>query len=346
MNKELFDALDLLEKEKGLPKDYMIEKIETALVSAVKKQYGANADMRAVLDPEKLDYKVFLRRTVVEGPVEEENKGYEVSAAEVNANRKTRLYQVGDICETELKTKEFRRLSATAAKSVIVQAIREGERKLQQEAYEKKREEIITAVVLKVDPETGNAVLDTGTGHATLLLSEQIPGETYTVGQEIKVFVTEVNKEARGPLVQLSRIHPSLVRRLFELQIPEIAEGTVVIKSIAREAGSHTKIAVASMDESVDPVGSCIGPNHERRDAVARELGGERIDIIRYSDVPEEFVAAALQPATVLSVTMTADNACHVVVDPDHQSLAIGKAGQNVRLAARLTHVKIDIKTE
>jgi N utilization substance protein A len=250
------------------------------------------------------------------------------------------------VVETELKTKEFRRLSAGAAKSVIIQAIREGERNAMQQAYESKREEIITATVSKIDPVNGNVVLETDNGRAVLLKSEQIPGESFYVDQKIKVFVMEVNKETRGPLVTLSRVHPGLVRRMFELEVPEIQDGIVLVKGVAREAGSRTKIAVWSRDEDVDAVGACIGAHGMRIGGIVEELNGEKIDIVKYSETPEEFVAAALAPATVESVTFTAERACRVVVDADQLSLAIGKEGQNARLAARLTGMKIDIKSE
>ena len=215
-----------------------------------------------------------------------------------------------------------------------------------QEAYESKREEIITATVQKVDFETGNIVLDTGAGTALLLKNEQIPGEYYEVGDKIKVFIQEVNKELRGPLVTLSRVHPGLVRRMFELEIPEITDGIVVIKGVSREAGSRTKISVFSRDESVDAVGACIGAHGMRIDSILSELGGEKIDIVKYSETPEEYVTAALAPATVISAEMESERFCRVTVAPDHLSLAIGKEGQNVRLAARLTGIKIDINAE
>ena len=215
-----------------------------------------------------------------------------------------------------------------------------------QEAYESKREEIITATVLKVDFETGNLVLDLGTGRAVLPKSEQIPGEYYQVGDRIKVFIQEVNKELRGPLVTLSRVHPGLVRRMFELEIPEITDGIVVIKGVSREAGSRTKIAVYSRDDSVDAVGACIGSHGMRIDSILSELGGEKIDIVKYSEDPAEYVTAALSPATVLDVEMESERFCRVTVAPEQLSLAIGKEGQNVRLAARLTGIKIDINAE
>ena len=341
MNKEFFVALDLLEKEKGIPKEYMLEKIEAALLSAFKKEFGNSTMMRVAIDPVKEDVKVYLQKEVVE---EVENPQCQISLEDAKAIKKS--YTLGKIVETEVKTKNFRRLSAAAAKSVIIQGIREGERKVMQDAYESKREEIITAQVSKVDPVNGNVVLETGTSHAVLLKGEQIPGETFAVGDRIKVFVMEVNKESRGPLVTLSRSHAGLVRRMFELEIPEIQDGIVLVKGVAREAGSRTKIAVWSREEDVDAVGACICNHGMRISSIVDELRGEKIDIVKYSEVPEEYVAAALAPATVRSVTFTADRACRVIVDEDQLSLAIGKEGQNARLAARLTGMKIDIKAE
>ena len=341
MNTEFFTALELLEKEKGIPQAYMIEKIEAALVSAFKKEYGNNTNVRVHIDPAKKDVRVFQQKEVVEVV---EDPATQISL--VDAKAMSRRNVLGGTVEFELKTKNFRRLSAGAAKSVIIQGIREGEHRAMQEAYESKREEIITATVQKIDYETGNILLDTGTGHATLLRSEQIPGEYYEVGDKIKVFIQEVNKELRGPLVTLSRVHSGLVRRMFELEIPEITDGIVVIKGVSREAGSRTKIAVYSRDESVDAVGACIGAHGMRIDSILSELGGEKIDIINYSEDPAEYVTAALSPATVISAEMESERFCRVVVAPDQLSLAIGKEGQNVRLAARLTGIKIDINAE
>ncbi len=341
MNKEFFAALQLLEKEKGIPQEYMIEKIEAALISAFKKEYGSNTNVRVNIDPVKEDVRVYQQKEVVEVV---EDPGTQISLEDAKAISKRNT--LGKIVEFEVKTKNFRRLSAGAAKSVIIQGIREGEHKAMQEAYESKREEIITATVDKVDYETGAIVLNTGTGRAVLPKSEQIPGEFFEVGDKIKVFIQEVNKELRGPLVTLSRVHPGFVRRMFELEIPEIADGVVVIKGVSREAGSRTKISVYSRDESVDAVGACIGAHGMRIDAILSELCGEKIDIVKYSEVPEEYVSEALSPATVLGVEMDGERFCRVTVAPEQLSLAIGAKGQNVRLAAKLTGIKIDINAE
>ena len=341
MNKELFAALDMLEKEKGISKAYMFEKIEAALVSAFKKEYGTNANVRVAIDEKKEDIKVYYQKEVVEVV---ENPETQISLEE--AKKISKRHTLGSFVENEVKPKNFRRLSAGAAKSVIIQGIREGERKVIQEAYENQKEEIITALVSKINPETGNVLLETTNGFATLLKSEQIPGEVLTVGDRIKVYVLQVNKEGRGPIVTLSRTHAGLLRRMFELEVPEVADGVVMIKGVSREAGSRAKIAVYSRDPEVDPVGACIGNHGMRINSIVAELAGEKIDIIRYSEDPAEYVREALAPAPVASVEMVADRMCKVVADPEYLSLAIGKEGQNVRLAARLTGIKIDIKAE
>lgn len=341
MNSEFFAALDELEQKRGISKAYMLEKIEAALVAAYKKEYGSEAGVRIVIDEKKKDVRVYRQKEVV---AEVSDPETQISLEEARTHNKRMT--VGKILELEVKPKNFRRLSAGAARSVIIQAIREAERKIAQEAYESKREEIITATVSKIDEETGDVIIFTGTGNARLRQSEQIPGEEYIIGQKIKVYISEVNREARGPLITISRAHPGLVRCMFELEVPELKDGTVTIKGIAREAGSRTKIAVMSTDENVDPVGTCVGTRGMRIGNVLGELGGEKVDIIKYSDIPEEYIAAALAPATIESVTMTGERSAYVVVKPDQLSLAIGRAGQNARLAARLTGCKIDIKPE
>ena len=341
MNKELFAALDMLEKEKGISKAYMFEKIEAALVSAFKKEYGTNANVRVAIDEKKEDIKVYYQKEVVEVV---ENPETQISLEE--AKKISKRHTLGSFVEREVKPKNFRRLSAGAAKSVIIQGIREGERRAIQEAYENQKDEIITALVSKINPETGNVLLETTNGFATLLKSEQIPGEVLTVGDRIKVYVLQVNKEGRGPIVTLSRTHAGLLRRMFELEVPEVADGVVIIKGVSREAGSRAKIAVCSRDPEVDPVGACIGNHGMRINSIVAELAGEKIDIIRYSEDPAEYVREALAPAPVASVEMVAERMCKVVADPEYLSLAIGKEGQNVRLAARLTGIKIDIKAE
>ncbi len=343
MNNEFFNALELLEKEKGIPKAYMIEKVEAALVSAFKRDNGGKENVRVVIDPDKKDVKVYKYKDIVE---EVEDPETQISLEE--AKSISRRHVLGGRVETEIKTKSFGRLSATTAKQVIIQGIREAERARTVEAYEKKKEEVISAVVTKIDPTNGNVVVDTGTSETVLLKAEQIPGETFEVGDHIKVFVMEVVDKtvAKGPVVTLSRCHASFVKRLFELEIPEIADGTVVIHNVSREPGSRTKISVSSRNEDVDAVGACIGAGGRRIADIVNELGGEKIDIVKFSEKPEDYVREALSPAEVKSVVLESERACRVIVDPAQLSLAIGKEGQNARLAARLTGFKIDIKTE
>ena len=339
MNAEFFEALDLLEKQKGIPKEYMLERVEAALMNAFAKDQGANAQVRIILDPEKKDVQMYRLYQVVE-----EVEDPETQLTVEQAKKVSRRYKLGTMAEVKMDTKNFRRLSAQTAKQVIIQGIREAERGMLIKEYEDKRGEIITATVLRTDESTGNVTVDTGTSIATLIKGEQIPGDAFKDGERIKVFVTEVKKESRGPLVTLSRTHPGLVKRLFELEVPEVQDGTVVIKNVTREAGSRSKVAVYSTDDSVDAVGSCIGNRSMRINTIISELGGEKIDIIKYSEDPAEFIAAALSPATVNDVILEGEKICRVYVDADQLSLAIGKEGQNARLAARLTGFKIDIK--
>ncbi len=339
MNKEFFEALELLEREKGIPQEYMLEKVETALTAAYKRQIGSEC-VRVVLDRAKRDVKVFQQKTVVDYV---EDPTSEISLEDAKAISKR--HKLGGVVETKVDPKNFRRLAAQAGKQIIIQAIREAERSNMTRVYEEKKAEIITAVVDRVDTMTGNLILDTGTSRATLLKGEQIPGEEYAVGDRLKVYVSEVHSgEERGPLVTLSRVHPGLVQRLFELQIPEVQDGTVVVKGISRDAGSRTKIAVMSTDENVDPVGTCIGPKGSRIATILAELGNEKVDVIHYSEIPEEYVSAALAPAKVLRVDYDGERVCKVQVAPDQLSLAIGREGQNAKLAAKLTGFKIDIK--
>lgn len=339
MNSEFFAALDLLEATKGIPKEYMIEKVEAALISAFKKEYGTG-NVRVVIDPEKKDVKVFERKDIVETV---EDPATQISLDEAKAISRRNV--LGGVVEKEVKTKGFGRLSAQTAKQVIIQGIREAERSSMLKEYEKKREEVITAIVTKAADTSGDIVIDTGTSEAVLPYDEQIPGESFAVGDRIKVFVTEVRRDSQsGPMVTLSRTHPGLVKRLFEMEIPEIAEGIVMIHGISREAGSRSKLAVYSRDPEVDPVGACIGERGRRIAEIVDELRGEKIDVVEYSEDPCQFIASALSPAEVLDVELDGERSAVVAVANDQLSLAIGKEGQNARLAARLTGYKIDIK--
>ena len=339
MNAAFFDALDELERVKGIPKDYMLEKVTAALTSAFRKEYGSEK-VRVVLDPVKKDVKVYKQRSVVETVTDPKT---EISLED--AKRLSRRHVLGGVVENEVKTKDFGRLSALAAKQVIIQGIREAETSNMIREYEKRREEVITATVTKTADDTGAIVIDTGTSEAVLIKNEQIPGEEFEVGDIIKVFVTEVKRAGdEGPIVTLSRTHPNFVKKLFELEVPEIKDGTVVIKGIAREAGSRSKIAVYSNEEDVDAVGSCIGNRGMRIGNIINELCGEKIDVIEYSEDLGRFIAAALSPAEVISVEFDSEKSARVTVSLEQLSLAIGKEGQNARLAAKLTGCKIDIK--
>ena len=340
MNVEFFAALDALQTETGIPKDYMLEKIETALITAFKRDSN-NANVRVYLDENKKEMKVFQLKDVVE---EVENPIYQIDLE--GARKISRRYDIGSVAEIEFKPKDFGRISAQTAKQVIIQGIREAERGILIKEYESKKEELISATVYKVDPPTGNAILDIGKGEAVLTKSEQIPGETISEGQRIKVYVIEVKNQTKGPLITLSRKHAGFVKRLFEIEVPEINDGTVIINAITREPGSRTKMAVSSNNPDVDPIGSCIGAKGGRINAVVSELGEEKIDIIKYSEDPVEYIKAALSPSNVIDVMVNeGERSCRVIVEPSQLSLAIGKEGQNARLAAKLTGYKIDIKT-
>lgn len=343
MNSELFEALEQLEKTKGIPVDYMLEKVEAALVSAFKKEYNSAA-VRVDINREKKEVRMFRRRTVVEEVTDPKS---EISYEDAQAI--SRRYELGHVIEDEVNTKTLGRISASAAKNVIKQGIREAEKSNIAKEYDKKREEVITVLVVKRDETTGDVEVDTGTSVVALPRAEQIPGEELYVGDRIRVFITEVNHDHGAdsdnrPAATLSRIHPMMIKRMFELEIPEIAAGMVLVKSVAREAGSRTKIAVFSRDPEIDAVGACIGSRGMRITGIVEELRGEKIDVIQFSEKPEDFIAAALSPAEVLEVEFDGERSATVRVSGDQLSLAIGKEGQNVRLAAKLTGCKIDIK--
>ena len=343
MNKEFFEAVEALELEKGIPAEYLYEKIEAAIIVSVKKDYGNKDVITCDIDPEKKEMLVALHKIVAD-PVEDPDT--EISLEE--AKEYNKKAKVGEEILISLDTHDFGRIAAQIAKHVIHQGIRDAERGQVMMEFQSKQQELVTATVERIDPVTGNATLTIGKAEAILPKGEQVPGETYVEGQLIKVFIVEARSTEKGPKAMISRTHPGLVKRLFETEVPEIYDGTVTIEAVSREAGARTKIAVYSKDENVDPVGACIGPRGARVNKIVEVLGGEKIDIVVYSEKPEEFVAAALAPANVLKVEVTdADKkACQVTV-PDHQlSLAIGNKGQNARLAAKLTGWKIDIKPE
>lgn len=345
MNAEIMGALDQLEKEKGIPKEYMLDKITQALLAAYKKDhtgYTENVTVN-IIDGEM---KLFAQKEVVE---EVQFPATEISVAEAQKYMPGAVE--GDLVEVETKAKQFGRIAAQTAKGVIIQGIREAEREATYGRFTSKSHEMLTGTVLRIDPVNGGITVRIGTGSdkmdAYLSQSEQVPGEEWVEGDTIRVYVVDVRKSAHGAQMMVSRTHPGLVKRLFELEVPEISDGTVEIRSIAREAGSRTKLAVWASDPDIDPVGTCVGPRGGRVGAVVDELGGEKMDIIKYSEDPAEFVAAALSPADVLQVvTYPGTKNCRVIVPDDQLSLAIGKEGQNARLAARLTGYKIDIKSK
>jgi len=343
MNTEFFTAIEMNETERGIPQEYMLEKVEAALMSAAKKAYGSSDNAVVLVNKDKKDIKLCLQKTVIDDSETMENPNTQIFLSEAHAKH-TKRAKVGDIINWEVKTKEFGRIAAQTAKQVIIQGIRDAERGLLYQELNSKEFEILSTVVSRIEP-NGNALLTIGKSEAMLIKNEQIPGEVLKEGDHIKIYVSEVRETKRGPQALISRTHSGLVKRLFELEVPEIFDGIVEVKSIAREAGSRTKIAVFSTDESVDPVGACIGAKGQRIAHVCDELKGEKVDIIRYSEDPETYIAQALAPADIISVAADVDSrTCSVVVSDDQLSLAIGKEGQNARLAAKLTGYKIDIK--
>jgi len=345
---EIFASLNDLEKLKGIPVSYMVERLKQALTNAYRKDREDHRDVPAenvVVDLSEKGLSMHLLKTAVE---EIEDTAVEIhidTARNYNPN-----VQLGETVSIPVDIQKFGRIAAQTAKQVVIQGIREAERGAIFESYSSKSQELLTGTVLRVDP-SGDIFVRIGQGteqnDAVLRTGEQIPGETYEPGDLIRVYVLEVHKATRGPQVQVSRTHPNVVRRLFELETPEIADGQVEIRNIAREAGSRSKIAVRATMENVDPVGACVGPRGGRVSAVSEELHGEKIDIVVWNEDPCEYVKAALSPAEVVSVTLDPTNpkACRVIVPDDQLSLAIGKEGQNARLAARLTSLKIDIKS-
>ena len=344
-NNEFFDALAALEKERGLPADYLIDKIKAAIVIAVKKDYEVEDDNVVVdIDPNIGAFRASLLQDIVE---EVENPHTQVSLEDAQKIRKT--YKVGQRLVTPLKTKEFGRIAAQTAKHVIRQGIREAERSQQLSEIQSRAHDIIQATVTRVDNEKGIVALDLGKGgEAILPRNEQVPGETYTEGETLQVYVVDVVSGERGARVMISRTHPGLVKRLFELEVPEIYDGTVEVKAISREAGARTKMAVWSKDANVNPVSACIGPHGDRVAAVVEKLGGEKIDIVKWSEDISEFISAALSPAKVVKVELLPGEtrSCRVTVPDQQLSLAIGNKGQNVRLCAHLTGYNIDIRPE
>ena len=345
---EIFAALALLEKERNIPQSFMMDKIIQAITTAYKRDHDGVENVIVDVDEEHQTLKMYVQKNVVD---EEDyvDPANEMTLAEAKAL--SAKYEIGDIVNIPVDNTEFGRIAAGNGKQVIIQGLREAERGQVYDEFNSKQHEILTGVVTRIDPRNGNVSLRIGTGtestEALLMAGEQVPGEVLTEGMHVKVYVVDVRRSTRGPQILISRTHPGLVKRLFELEVPEIYDGTVEVKSIAREAGSRTKMAVWSNDENVDPIGACVGPKGQRVGSIVEELRGEKIDIIKYSEDAAAFIAAALAPADVVDVWMADEGkACRVIVPDDQLSLAIGKEGQNARLAARLTGYKIDIKPE
>lgn len=340
MSAELILALEQLEKEKGIKKDIIIEAIEAALISAYKKNFGSAMNVKVNIDRTTGDVKVFGLRKVAEVP--------DMDQMDISVDEAVKLnptLAVGDIAEMEVTPKTFGRIAAQTAKQVVVQKLREAERGIIYDEFYNKESDIVTGIIQRI--EKRNVIVDLGKTEAVLAPTEQTPGEEYRFNERLKSYIVEVKKTTKGPQIMISRTHPGLVKRLFELEVPEIHDGTVEIKSISREPGSRTKIAVYSKDENVDPVGACVGQKGTRVQAIVDELRGEKIDIIKWSNDPREYISSSLSPAKVVRVDANEDEKAAKVIVPDYQlSLAIGKEGQNARLAAKLTGWKIDIKSE
>jgi len=334
------EALKELAREKGVEEEVLFDAIEAALISAYKRNFGSAQNVRVVLDRTTGAYHVYAIKTVVE-TVEDDVQ--EISLAQARTIRPD--YEVDDVLEIEVTPANFGRIAAQTAKQVVVQRVREAERGIIYEEFMSREGDIITGLVSRV--ENRNVFIDLGKTEAVLTPTEQIAGETYEHGDRIKAYIVEVKKTSKGPQIVVSRTHPGLLKRLFELEVPEIQEGIVEVKSVAREPGMRSKIAVYSKDDDVDPVGSCVGHKGMRVQAVVDELGSEKIDIVKWNEDSAKFIANALSPAKVVSVAVNEDEKVSRVVVPDYQlSLAIGKEGQNARLAAKLTGWKIDIKSE
>lgn len=340
MNTEFIEALEELEREKGIAMEVLLDALEAALISAYKRNFGSLQNVRVHIDRTSGEIKVYARKTVSE--VVEDDRS-EISLNE--AQQKDPRFELGDIVEIEVTPRDFGRIAAQTAKQVVVQRIREAERGIIYEEFSNREGDIVTGIVQRQDQK--NIYIDLGKTEAILGPTEQIPGEEYRHGDRLKTFIVEVKKTTKGPQILVSRTHPGLLKRLFELEVPEIHDGIVELRSVAREAGARSKIAVFSRDENVDPVGACVGPKGMRVQTIVNELKGEKIDIVKWNQDPTKFVANALSPAKVVNVSIFENEKIARVVVPDYQlSLAIGKEGQNARLAAKLTGWKIDIKSE
>ncbi len=341
MNQDFLLALEAIEKEKGITKEILFEAIEAALISAYKRNFSSAQNVRVSILKDTGEIKVFSCLEVVDNNAASPHQEIHIE----EAKKKNPNAQLGDIIELEVTPKNFGRIAAQTAKQVVIQRIREAERELIYEDYIDKEDDIVTGIVQRF--EQRNAIVNLGKTESALPPSEQIPGEVFEKGERIKAYVLEVKKTAKGPQILLSRSHPGLIKRLFELEVPEIFNGIVEIKNVAREPGNRSKIAVASSNKDVDSVGACVGPRGSRVQAIVNELKGEKIDIIDWNESPEVFIASTLSPAKTIKVEIDEKNKSALAVVPDYQlSLAIGKEGQNVRLAAKLSGWKIDILSE
>ncbi len=343
MSSEIFDALRTLEKERGISMDFMLEKINKAIVTACKNGYDGNEDVIVNIDEAEGIFQVELLKTVVD---EVYLPGKEISLED--ARKINKKANIGDQIKIILDTKDFGRIAAQTARNIIRQGIKDGEKNQIAQEFQSKQNQIVSALIERIDEKTGAFTLRIGKAESTLPKGEQIGTENVKEGDHIKVYVSEVKIMDKGPKIMISRSHPNFVKKLFESEIPEINDGTVEIKSVSREAGSRSKIAVFSHNSNVDAVGSCIGSHGSRLSAIIEELGGEKIDLIEYSDEPEKYVAAALAPANVIKVEFDPEvpGVCRATVPDNQLSLSIGNRGQNVRLAAKLTGYKIDIRPE
>ena len=340
MNLDFIEALKDLEKEKGIKLDVLVEAIEAALISAYKKNFGSSHYVRVEIDRNTGDIHVFYRKEVV---AEVNDEHTEISLEEAQTHDPD--FEIGDIFESEVTPRSFGRIAAQTAKHVVVQRIREAERNQVYDEYANKKDYIINGTVLRI--ENKNVFINLGKSEALLPPSEQITGERYIPGDRLKLYLLEVKKTTKGPQIIVSRTHPGLLKRLFELEVPEIHDGTVEIKSVVREPGARSKIAVYSKNSNVDPVGACVGAKGMRVQSIVNELNGEKIEVVSWDDDPITFISGALAPAKVISVEIDENERFAQVIVPDFQlSLAIGKEGQNARLAARLTGWKIDIKSQ
>lgn len=341
MNKEIFEALHMLQQERSIPVDFMIEKIKKAIVTACKNSYDGNEDAVINIDEEMGSFDVGITKDIVEDVIV---KGREISLSD--ARKINESAELGEKIVVPLDTKEFGRIAAQTARNIIRQGIKDGERTQIAEEFQNKKHEIVSALVERVDPNNGILTLRIGKAESMLPQSEKVGIENVKEGDHIKVYISEVREGDKGPRVIISRTDPNFVKKLFEMEVPELANGEIEIMSVSREAGSRAKIAVKSNDENIDAVGSCIGAHGARVNAVVNELGGEKIDVVRHSNSIEEFVRESLLPARVLEVKLSNDEIrkCTAIVADEELSLAIGSRGQNVRLAARLTGCKIDIK--